>query len=202
MRNIITHISSLSIIKPILVACILILSIQTSKVGAQNPIITKTVNESVVNCLEYDVDLTVSGHAVTGSDVPVEVLLVIDRSGSMGYNIPGDPNESIDYAKDAAIELVNYVFNPANNTTGLNKIGVVSYGNSARVEIGLSLANAEEDIIDEINSLYAYGYTNIADAMETARNHFTAKGNFDCAASRNIILLSDGVPTRRLNGGY
>ncbi|MDG1063825.1 MAG: VWA domain-containing protein, partial [Flavobacteriaceae bacterium] len=173
----------------------------SSFLSAQGIELTKSISSSTLNCLEYDVSLTVQGESATGTDVPVEVILVIDRSGSMGYNIPGDSNESIDYAKDAAIELVNYVFEPANNILGLNKVGIVSYGNSGRVDYALSPVSEQQDIIDEINSLVASGYTNIADAMNMAREHLSNYGNFDCAASRNIILLSDGVPTRSLNSG-
>ena len=76
MKSIFTYITSFSIIRSTLVACILLSFIPSSKVHAQDPVITKTVTESVLNCLEYDVDLTVSGHAVTGSDVPLEVITI------------------------------------------------------------------------------------------------------------------------------
>lgn len=95
MRGVIHRNIRQLILRAFNLTCSLILALYITSAHRQDPVIVKTVTESLTNCIEYDVDLTVSGHSVMGADVPVEVILVIDRSSSMGYNIPGDPNELI-----------------------------------------------------------------------------------------------------------
>ncbi|WP_136073134.1 DUF7507 domain-containing protein, partial [Candidatus Ulvibacter alkanivorans] len=155
---------------------------------SQNNITLEKVAEESTLCNQFDVTLT-----VTGNPPPIaqDVILVIDRSGSM----QGDP---LDFAQDAAIDFVTQLFD--NNPTGNNRVGIVSYSTSGTLEIGLRDSSFESAIIAEINNLNASGGTNIARAMDVADNEMTANGNFGCATGRSIILLTDGVTNRRLNG--
>ncbi|KAA3623734.1 MAG: DUF11 domain-containing protein, partial [Flavobacterium sp.] len=165
-------------------------------VKAQDITLQKDAVESTL-CNQFDITLTVTGNP---PPIPQEVILVIDRSGSMGFDIPMDPNEPIDYAKDAAIDFVNNLFTPANNPTGLNRVAIVSYSTSATVDQAFVMEADKQDAIDAINALVANGGTNIARAMDVADNHMTASATFDCATARNIILLTDGVTNRTLTG--
>ncbi|PKA83670.1 putative repeat protein (TIGR01451 family)/gliding motility-associated-like protein [Ulvibacter sp. MAR_2010_11] len=161
----------------------------TAPLFAQTITLNKTAVASNV-CNQFDISLT-----VTGNPPPLaqDVILVIDRSGSMG----GDP---IMHAKNAAVSFVNNIFAPANNPTGNNRVGIVSYSTSGTLEIGLRNSTFQAAIIAEINSLVASGGTNIASAMDVADNEMTANGVFNCATGRSILLLTDGVTNRRLNG--
>jgi len=156
----------------------------------------KVASPTPNSCNQFDVSLNLDGVA---PDLPQEVVLVIDNSGSMSLDIPGDPNEPIDYAKDAALNFMTEFFN--NNPTGLNRMAVVTYNSVTDINpSGLIGSAGIAELTSFINNIIANGGTNVALGMQTARLEMEANATFDCPTQRNYIVLSDGVANRDLNG--
>lgn len=169
---------------------------------AQEITIDKEITENALNCQQFDVTLTITGNPIIQ---PQEVVLLIDVSGSMADSVDiggGNTEQIMELAKDAATDFVNSLFLPVNNPTGQNKVSIVSYSLTGNVEIPLTadIGTGKQDIIDAINDLNPGGGTNMEDALIEAKNVLTTGATFNCATSRNVILLTDGIPSRDNDG--
>nr|WP_315262573.1 gliding motility-associated C-terminal domain-containing protein [uncultured Flavobacterium sp.] len=179
---------------------LLILFIFSSSLNfSQNITPTKTVILRPGVCGKIDVELKIEG--ANPASKPLEVVLVIDVSGSMDDNIHNDPENSLEHAQDAAIDFINRVFLDENNATGKNKIAIVTYANSGTIVKHLLPSKNKQELIDAINNLNANGHTNIEDGILKASKELNENGTFDCITSRSIILLTDGVANRNVTNG-
>ncbi len=106
---------------------------------------------------------------------PIDVVAVIDRSGSMS-------GEKIVKAREALAML------SAKLDTG-DRLGIVSYAASARWDLPLD-EHSTADIADAISEITDGGGTNIFDGLETAYAAFDT----DTTRTRWVVLLSDGNP--------
>ena len=175
--------------RSIIIYCFTILLCQ---IGFAQVVIDKQIVESSINCRQFDVTLSVTGNPGVQA---LEVVLLIDNSGSMSdvVTVDGVSKTLLEFAQEAAIDFVNNVFDSANDPNQRNKVAIVSYNSFANIEIGLTGVSGQQDIINQINSIVAGGSTNMQDALLNADAILTSQGTFDCNASRNIILLTDGV---------
>ncbi len=160
---------------------------------------TKTVTKNPNSCSIIDVELKIQG--ANPISRPLEVVLVVDVSGSMGNTISGDTNTSMDYAKDAATDFINTFFLPANNPTNLNRLAIVTYATTGTLRQGLTLSSGKAGLLTIINGLTANGNTNIQDGIVKADNELIANATYNCTTARSIVLLTDGVANRTGTGG-
>jgi hypothetical protein len=116
---------------------------------------------------------------------PVDVMLVIDRSGSMG-----DPPVPIADVKAAAKALVDKL------DPNVDQVGLVSYADSATLDH--ELAGGESgfgEVKGAIDGLSTGGYTNIGDGVLDAQTELNNHGRPDAVPV--MVVLTDGIANRQ-----
>ena len=117
-------------------------------------------------------------------EIPIDVVTVIDRSGSMVTS------EYLQPALDAAELFVGFM-----HTNDM--VGVVSFSGGASVEFPLTLITSQDviyDAQDEIQSVVGGGATSIAAGLLAAESQFAEYG--EPTDPWATVLLSDGYETQ------
>jgi hypothetical protein len=152
--------------------------------------VTTNVSPKTVNVSEpVDVRILLNGDGFGYSKRPVDVALVIDRSGSMGDSISWGGSSKLSLAKTAAKSFVSKM----DNTT--DQIAVLSYaagnsGTGTRVDIPLS--SNFNNVNTAIDSLGASGATETRIALKTTIDTINASRNPNPKGIQVLILLTDG----------
>ncbi|UCC32952.1 MAG: VWA domain-containing protein, partial [Candidatus Bathyarchaeota archaeon] len=154
--------------------------------------VDKTATAYEIVCgQEILVNLTVTGVALGG---PFDIILVIDRSGSMSIG------DALEDAKAAAISFVdNRTYTPDPATS--DWVGVVSYSSASRshpaATLDQGLTNDPDLLKWAIGNLTSNGRTNIMAGVHVAQGELADHGR--PKAQDVIILLSDGVANQWTN---
>ncbi|TSC77038.1 MAG: von Willebrand factor type A [Parcubacteria group bacterium Gr01-1014_31] len=119
---------------------------------------------------------------------PVDVVLIIDRSGSMLF----DSGQRFVDAKAAAKGFVDLL-------TPNDQASLVSFATS--VTLDQTLTNNYPLVKTKIDALVAVGATNIGDAIKTANTELTSV-RMRPAAAHVEILLTDGKANKPFGPGY
>lgn len=117
------------------------------------------------------------------TDVLLDIVMVMDRSGSMNYKIPGDPQPKIYYTKLAAINFINRL------NTSTDRVGLTSFSTTSTTDASLTFDHAY--VKTKINALSPSGWTNMMGGINKANLLFTSSGRTN--ATWVMIILSDGV---------
>ncbi|MEO8083495.1 MAG: VWA domain-containing protein [Ardenticatenales bacterium] len=127
-----------------------------------------------------EVRLTVRGGCGTrASATPVDILLVLDRSGSMA-------GEKLRLLRDAAASFI------ADIDFGNGRVGVVSFNDTATLDAPLSSQAGPPR--DAVRNLQATGTTLINIGLARARQELQQRGRPE--ARKVIVLFSDGIENR------
>jgi Mg-chelatase subunit ChlD len=121
-------------------------------------------------------------------EAPMDIMLVFDRSGTMGQPAVGS---RLSYAKAAANTFVNLM------NFSKDMAGVVSFNETPRLNQQLTSSNA--NIINAIYSLRNGGQTYIGGGIGYGKDELVTHGRIN--TTRVMILLSDGAPNV-YPGGY
>jgi Mg-chelatase subunit ChlD len=116
---------------------------------------------------------------------PVDVMLIMDRSGSMGET-DGSGKIKINLAKNAAKTFVDQL------NMSRDRVGLASFSTNGRLDCVLT---SDSNLIkSKIDTLSPEDYTNIGGGISKANEEFVNHGRPD--AVWVMILLSDGVANR------
>ncbi|HWP59926.1 MAG TPA: VWA domain-containing protein [Candidatus Acidoferrales bacterium] len=150
--------------------------------------------------------LSVSAFAEAGPDRPVDLMLVLDRSGSM-TKPDGSGRTKIEALKISVKAFLDNAFSADDRiglvsfaTRGCGSGGVdstVSGACSADVPLDLASSSHIGTLKTAVDGLQAVGGTNTMEALQTARGPVAAAfADGARAASRKaVILVTDGQPT-------
>ncbi len=116
--------------------------------------------------------------ASTDSESNADIVLVIDKSGSMRAHWKGE--QKFFSAKKASKALIDVL-------PSTNRVSIVSFSEYAQIDLGLT--SEFENAKTTVDELHTVKPTNIYDGLDNA---LTVLKNQGTASSQNILLLTDG----------
>lgn len=129
--------------------------------------------------------VTVVAAPVTACTQPIDVMIVIDRSGSMKDDtVNGGAQQPLTQAKEAVSGFIDTL------KTTTDRVGIVSFNENAVLNMSLTndFAAAKASM-----TFSAAGLTDIAAGLDTASNEMSLHSRSN--AKHTMILLTDGDPT-------
>lgn len=173
-----------SVIPPNVYYNITFQSLVTNKtIGEPVTNIDDTINMQQLNANSIYGIYSYSYPVLQKTDTPLDVIMVMDRSGSMSWYIPGDSHPKIYYTKISAKNFIDRM-----NST-IDKAGLSSFATDSKLDIGLT--SSYSIVKSKIDSLIASGSTNMMGGIKKANAEFQTNGRSE--AVKVMIILTDGV---------
>ena len=162
--------------------------------------VSSTYEETVKKNSSEDVFFTWFNKFTTRSKggvctAPADVVLVFDRSGSMGF-AGANPPQPLTSAKDAASAFIDSVL-------PVDQVGLVSFATEASVPIDQNLTLLHEKVREAVESISIIPpakdqHTNLGDGIAKAFIELNSE-RYNPKAKKAIVILTDGVASRPLN---
>ncbi|MBQ8209109.1 MAG: leucine-rich repeat protein [Clostridia bacterium] len=137
----------------------LIKSSNASEIEADSTVIHYTVKDDVLFRLSASADANVVKSTISNA-VPLDIVLVVDQSGSMDETLGGN-TKKVDALKDTALEFVNSVYENAKMTECDHRISLVGFGLSGNYN-GYE-KNENTELLTSANGIVNYSNITPAD---------------------------------------
>lgn len=169
---------------------------------------SKTVTPNSDSTYTLRLESYVTGQTTTSTvttSIPVDIVLVLDQSGSMAYNFDGNEStgsERRQYAMKQAVQ--NFIGEVAKKYSEQcdNRMAIVTFGSSARTLQGWTLVDeaGETALKEKVKGLpdAPSGATNAGAGMQTAETLMGTGYNYTGSNTKRqkvVIMFTDGVPT-------
>lgn len=115
--------------------------------------------------------------------VPVDAVLVLDRSGSMGFDSDGDGDTKLQEVKSASKGFVDRL-------TSSDRAGLVSFDGETPVTVDQSLTSDFAAVKSAIDVLSPGGGTNVGGGVDAGHGELTTNGRSQ--ATPVLVVLSNG----------
>jgi secreted protein with Ig-like and vWFA domain/uncharacterized membrane protein len=122
------------------------------------------------------------------------LILVIDRSGSMGSSVGGSMSSQQELANEAAVLALNSLYPQ-------DLVGVVAFDGQAHSIVKVQMNANPAAVAKKVRSIQPGGGTNIYSGLDMAYRELAPLTVQD-AAVKHIILLTDGASGEPVPGGY
>ena len=166
--------------------------------------VTKSLRNNQDGTLQIELESWVTGNNRRES-IPLDVVLVLDTSGSMRLDYPGAANR-MEALKQAAAGFVDAIEEQNQNASegSLSRIGLVQYSNGAESGIRNHLTSVDSGgksaLRAAIESLSYGGRTRTDAGLQYAEELMNNEA--DSGRSRAVILFTDGYPSNEEYDGF
>ena len=171
-------------------------------------VFTKKATDNKDGTYTITMEAYTTGEVITSTmTAPVDIVLVLDQSGSMAFGFDGNEYASYEksrqYAmKEAVNNFINEVCNKYNAEKSDHRMAIVTFGSEASTLQGWTVVNeaGKNTLQGKISGLPVEpsGATNVAAGMEHAKTLMGSGYSYtgtNTQRQKVVIVFTDGVPT-------
>lgn len=164
-------------------------------------VFSKTATQDADGNVKITLEAWATGQTVeTTKQQPLDIVLVLDQSGSMAYDFAGNPTRKNENRRQYAMKnAVNgFIDKVAENYTpdAAHRISIVTFDKGAKVLQDWTevVGSGQKTLNDQIKGLpnEPSGATNVAEGMKQAQ---TQLNNAQKDHKKVVVVFTDGVPT-------